>query len=55
LRVIIAMGKFHGVIAAHTPIGCLMTSRRRSGATVGITSPYARLPSSANHSRKLAP
>ena len=25
LRVIIAIGKFHGVIAAHTPIGCLMT------------------------------
>ncbi len=25
LRVIIAMGKFHGVMAAHTPIGCLMT------------------------------
>ena len=25
LRVIIAIGKFHGVIAAHTPIGCLIT------------------------------
>jgi hypothetical protein len=25
LRVIIAIGKFHGVMAAHTPIGCLMT------------------------------
>jgi hypothetical protein len=25
LRVIIAIGKFHGVIAAHTPMGCLMT------------------------------
>ena len=25
LRVIIAMGKFQGVMAAHTPIGCLMT------------------------------
>ena len=25
LRVIIAIGKFHGVIAAQTPIGCLMT------------------------------
>lgn len=24
LRVIIALGKFHGVIAATTPIGCLM-------------------------------
>ena len=25
LRVIMASGKFHGVIAAHTPIGCLIT------------------------------
>ena len=39
LRVIIALGKFHGVIAATTPIGCLMTTMRRSGVGVGITSP----------------
>ena len=39
LRVIIAIGKFQGVIAAHTPIGCLSTKRRRSLADVGITSP----------------
>ena len=25
LRVIMASGKFHGVIAAHPPIGCLIT------------------------------
>ena len=25
LRVIIAMGKFHGVMAAHTPTGCFST------------------------------
>jgi hypothetical protein len=25
LRVIIAIGKFHGVMAAHTPMACLMT------------------------------
>src|SRR5690606_1413040 len=31
LRAIIAFGKFHGVIEAATPIGCLMTMRRRSG------------------------
>ena len=31
LRGIIAIGKFHGVIAAQTPIGCLSTNRRRSG------------------------
>ena len=30
LRVIIALGKFHGVIAAQTPIGCLMTTMRLS-------------------------
>ncbi len=30
LRVIIAAGKFHGVIAAVTPIGCLMTRMRLS-------------------------
>ncbi|MNJ75567.1 hypothetical protein D3C77_726840 [compost metagenome] len=47
LRVIIAAGKFHGVIAAHTPIGSLVTSRRRSACGEGITSPYRRLPSSA--------
>src|SRR5512138_2192396 len=28
LRVIIAIGKFHGVIAAQTPTGCLITSVR---------------------------
>ncbi|MNZ26189.1 hypothetical protein D3C78_433730 [compost metagenome] len=31
LRVIIAAGKFHGVMAAVTPIGCLITIRRLSG------------------------
>src|SRR3954470_15212858 len=31
LRVIIAAGKFHGVIRPHTPIGCLITTRRLSG------------------------
>src|SRR3984957_12309371 len=39
LRVIIAAGKFHGVIAAHTPIGSLVTTMRRSGAWAGIVSP----------------
>ncbi|MNG13593.1 hypothetical protein D3C84_972810 [compost metagenome] len=39
LRVIIAAGKFHGVIAAVTPIGCLITIRRLSGWWPGITSP----------------
>ena len=39
LRVIIDEGKFHGVIAAQTPTGSLITTRRRSLPTVGITSP----------------
>jgi len=39
LRVIIAIGKFHGVIAAHTPIGCLRTSMRRLVVFAGIVSP----------------
>ncbi len=39
LRVIIAAGKFHGVIAANTPIGCLKVRIRRPGALGGITSP----------------
>ena len=55
LRVIIALGKFHGVTAAHTPIGCLMTTRRLSAWCCGMTSPYMRLPSSPNHSMNDAP
>ena len=39
LRVIIAFGKFHGVTAAQTPIGCLITTILRSGACAGIVSP----------------
>ena len=39
LRVIIALGKFQGVIAAHTPTGCLNTISRRLSATVGMMSP----------------
>ena len=54
-RVIIAIGKFHGVIAAHTPMGCLSVTSRRSTAGLASTSPFTRLASSANHSIKLAP
>src|SRR5439155_27023156 len=39
LRGIIAIGKVHGVIAAHTPIGCFSTIRRRPATFVGIVSP----------------
>src|SRR6266478_7699700 len=35
LRVIIAAGKFHGVIAAQTPIGCFSTTMRLSRAWPG--------------------
>src|SRR5271170_6186056 len=39
LRVIIAAGKFHGVIAAQTPIGSLITTMRLSAPCDGIVSP----------------
>src|SRR6202011_1220484 len=39
LRVIIAAGKFHGVIAAQTPTGSLVTTMRLSEAWAGIVSP----------------
>ncbi len=39
LRVIIALGKFHGVIAATTPIGCLITTMRAFGQGEGMVSP----------------
>jgi hypothetical protein len=39
LRVIIAAGKFHGVMAAVTPIGCLMTISRLSAWWPGMVSP----------------
>ena len=55
LRVIMASGKFHGVMAAHTPIGWRSTARRLAGSDVASVSPPTRLASSANHSTKLAP
>ncbi len=39
LRVIMADGKFHGVIAPTTPIGCLATSSLRPLTVVGMRSP----------------
>ena len=53
--VIMAFGKFQGVIAAHTPTGCLNTMIRRELAGAGIMSPYTRLASSAYHSTNAAP
>jgi hypothetical protein len=39
LRVIIAAGKFHGVMAAKTPIGSFCTMMRRPGRCCGMVSP----------------
>ncbi len=39
LRVIIAAGKFHGVIAPQTPIGCFSTTIRLSVPCAGMVSP----------------
>src|SRR6187549_2379903 len=54
LRVIIAAGKFHGVIAAVTPTAWRSTSTRFSAFMGGTTWPYTRSASPANHSKKLA-
>src|SRR6266850_7628040 len=48
LRVTIVDGKFHGVIAATTPRGCLMTQSRLLVNGEGTISPYTRRASSAN-------
>ena len=50
LRVIIASGKFQGVIDTQTPIGCLSTISRLSDQGLAGTAPITRLASSANHS-----
>lgn len=47
LRVIMAEGKFQGVMRPQTPIGCLMVISRRPGMGLGIISPYVRFVSSA--------
>ena len=39
LRVIMAIGKFHGVMAATTPIGSLITKKRCPALVLGMTSP----------------
>ncbi|MDT4849802.1 hypothetical protein FQZ97_839320 [compost metagenome] len=39
LRVIMALGKFQGVMAATTPMACLITTRRRPCLSWGMTSP----------------
>ena len=54
-RVIIALGKFHGVMIAETPTGSFRTTICRSPAGAGMTAPSIRRASSANHFTKLAP
>jgi hypothetical protein len=55
LRVIIALGKFQGVIAATTPIGCFCTRMRPFAEGDEIVSPWMHRASSANHLMKEAP
>ena len=55
LRVIIAMGKFHGVMMAQTPTASLSTRMRRSAVGDGMVDPPIRRASSANHFTKDAP
>src|SRR5699024_7471604 len=54
LSVNIARRKFQGVIAATTQIGFFHTCKRFPPVCEGTVSPYTRLPSSANQSRKEA-
>ena len=55
LRVIIAFGKFQGVMATQTPTGCFRTMKRLSPQMVVGIVPETRLASSAYHSIKDAP
>lgn len=52
LRVIIARGEFHGVIAATTPWGCLIVKTRFSLRAAGMVSPNVRSIAPSNQSRK---
>ena len=54
LRVIIAAGKFQGVMAAHTPTGSRSAMMRCVSLTPGITSPRTRVASSENQRTKPA-
>ncbi|CAH0326199.1 hypothetical protein SRABI106_04585 [Rahnella aquatilis] len=51
LRVSIASGKFHGVMAATTPTGSRVARMREPDLAGGMISPLARLASSLNHCR----
>lgn len=51
---IIAAGKFQGVIIPHTPTGSRTVIKLVWGLEEGIVTPYDRVASSANHAMKLA-
>jgi hypothetical protein len=53
--VIIAFGKFQGVMMPETPTGCFSVTMRRSCVGEGITDHSIRRASSANHFTKEAP
>ena len=55
LRVIMATGKFQGVMQPTTPIGWRIVQPREPGKGVSRVSPWMRLASSADHSTKDAP
>ena len=54
-RVIMALGKFQGVIMAATPMGCLMNNISLLETGLAATSPWILLASSLNHSMKEFP
>lgn len=43
----IAMGKFHGVMIAHTPTGMRTDMANLFGSSEGVVCPYRRRPSPA--------
>src|SRR5699024_9963894 len=55
LRVIMAYGKFHGVIRRHGPTGCLVVTIQYSPLGEGSNSPRCAIMSSEYHRRKLVP
>jgi len=55
LRVIIAMGKFHGVMIAQTLTGSFIAKIFLPGTGEGMILPLIRRASSANQRTKLAP
>ncbi len=55
LRVPMASGKFHGVMAKHGPTACLVTRIRPVPAGAGVKRPAMRTASSENQRKNSAP